>query len=112
MAKIPDCDRCRFYAHSPYMVCGISPSGPEGSSCPEFEPDPAAKPREPLEGGYYAGDWIPQQHWLTTEEQLGLLDTHPLFTGRCPNCEMPIRQTEPPRVHWDCDECGWMDDSV
>jgi len=25
---------------------------------------------------------------------------------------MPLLQTEPPRVHWDCEHCGWVDDSV
>jgi hypothetical protein len=46
--------------------------------------------------------------------RLGLverLDSDPLFTGRYPDCEMPLLQTDPPRVHWDCD-CGWVDDSV
>ena len=45
-------------------------------------------------------------------QQLELLDTHPLFTGRCPQCEMTYPQYETPPVHWDCPECGWMDDSV
>ena len=45
-------------------------------------------------------------------QQLELLDTHSLFTGRCPECEMTYPQYETPPVHWDCPECGWMDDSV
>jgi hypothetical protein len=45
-------------------------------------------------------------------QQLELLDTHPLFTGRCPQCEMTYPKYEQPPVHWDCPECGWMDDSV
>jgi hypothetical protein len=44
---------------------------------------------------------------LTNEQRLELLDTHPLFTGRCPNCEIPPHQAQPPRVHWDCEYCGW-----
>ena len=48
----------------------------------------------------------------TDEEKLALLDWHPMFTGRCPNCEMPLHQTDPPRVHWDCEHCGWVDDSI
>jgi len=43
---------------------------------------------------------------------LELLDTHPLFTGLCPQCEHPFPKYERPPVHWDCAECGWMDDSV
>lgn len=49
---------------------------------------------------------------LTLEQQMALLGTHPLFTGHCPECEMPILETEPPKVHWDCSECGWKDDSI
>lgn len=93
------------------MVCGVNPCGPTGDECPDFD---AVAPRgEPFGGGYYAGDWIPQQPaQITDEQRLALLDWHPLFTGRCPNCEILIRQTKPPRMHWDCDECGWMDDSI
>ena len=53
----------------------------------------------------------PIQRW-TTVQKLELLDTHPMFTGRCPNCEIPMLQTEPPRLHWDCERCGWVDDRV
>lgn len=76
------------------MVCGVNPCGPDGDECPDFD---AIAPRgEPLEGGYYAGDWIPQLPTrITVEQQLALLDWHPMFTGRCPNCEMPIRDPCP-----------------
>jgi hypothetical protein len=33
------------------------------------------------------------------QQQLELLDTHPLFTGRCPRCEMTYPQYETPAVH-------------
>jgi hypothetical protein len=45
-------------------------------------------------------------------QKLELLDAHPLFTGRCPQCERPFPQYETPPVHWNCSACGWMDDSV
>lgn len=67
------------------------------------------------EPAYYNGELIRQsQRRRTREEQLELLDTHPLFTGRCPRCEMPYPQDYKPLVHWDCPrpECGWKDDSV
>ncbi|MEM8614789.1 MAG: hypothetical protein AAGF93_22465 [Cyanobacteria bacterium P01_H01_bin.105] len=113
MPKIPDCDRCRYYANSPYMVCGVNPCGVKGNSCPDFEATPnIAEIREPIGGGYYAGDWIPQTSNPSIDQQLALLDWHPLFTGRCPNRERPIQQTQPPRVHWDCEQRGWLDDSV
>jgi hypothetical protein len=68
---------------------------------------------EPEGATYYNGELIlqPQQRW-TPEQQLELLDTHPLFTGRCPQCEMTYPQYETPPVHWDCSACGWMDDAV
>lgn len=67
----------------------------------------------PVGAAYYNGELVlePHNRW-TDEERLELLDWHPLFTGRCPNCEMPIHQTEPRRVHWGCDRCGWKDDTV
>ncbi|MEM6251393.1 MAG: hypothetical protein AAF821_00595 [Cyanobacteria bacterium P01_D01_bin.156] len=46
----------------------------------------------------------------TLQQQLARLNWHPMFTGRCPSCDMPIRQTQQQQVHWDCDQCGWMDD--
>ena len=49
---------------------------------------------------------------LSLEQKLELLDWHPIFTGRCPNCEMPIRLQSPPQVHWDCEACAWKDDSI
>jgi hypothetical protein len=69
---------------------------------------------EPTGVSYYAGELIlqPQQRW-TREEQLELLDTHPLFTGKCPQCGYQFeRDYTACCVHWDCSECGWMDDTV
>jgi len=53
----------------------------------------------------------PRQRW-TKEEQLELLDTHPLFTGKCPQCGYQFERDYTARVHWDCPECGWIDDAV
>ena len=62
---------------------------------------------------YYSGDPIsPITDRLTLEQKLDLMDWHPIFTGRCPNCETPMLETQPPRVHWDCSECSWVDDTV
>lgn len=65
------------------------------------------------ERSFYNGEEIiqPQQRW-TREEQLNLLDWHPMFTGRCPHCERPFPKYEKPPVHWDCSACGWTDDTV
>lgn len=148
MHKIPDCDRCCYYAHDYHLVCVPHPDGPEGDSCPDFAPNPDLEgkwfkdflslqwqqqentgaeepfsnpfdlePNEDLwqpEGAvYYAGELIvqPRQH-LTPEEQLWLLDNHPLFTGVCPECGYRFDRDYTVRVHWDCPECGWMDDTV
>lgn len=40
---------------------------------------------------------------LTGQEMLTLLDTHPLFTGRCPCCEIPLKVDKP---EWHCHQCG------
>lgn len=115
MPKISDCDRCRFYEANPYIVCANFPSGPQDNFCPHFAVDPNVEPEElwePEGASYYNGELIvqPYQRW-TPEEQLELLDTHPMFTGRCPQCGAEFERDYTARVHWDC-KCGWLDDSV
>jgi hypothetical protein len=116
MSKIPECDRCRFNLRNPYLVCHDYPAGPPEDSCLHFAPDPDAKPEElwePEGASYYNGELIlqPRQR-RTTQEQLELLDTHPLFTGKCPSCGYRFSPDNPPEVHWDCPQCGWIDDTV
>ena len=49
---------------------------------------------------FYNGEEIVQAQQLwTREEMLELLDSHPLFTNRCPNCEMPFPRFEKPLIH-------------
>lgn len=108
MPKIPECDRCQYFINSPYLVCGVNPCGPKGNTCDDFAPHAdagGATERNPLGGGY-AGDWIPKPFpTMSAEEQLALLDWHPQFTGRCPNCEIPISATEDSQ--WTCPHCQW-----
>ena len=116
MSKIPECDRCRFNIRNPYLVCDEHPTGPPGDSCLHFAPDPDAESEElwePEGASYYNGELIlqPRQRW-TREEQLELLDSHPLFTGKCPKCSYRFPPDNPPKVHWDCPMCGWVDDTV
>jgi hypothetical protein len=116
MPKLPECDRCQLYARNPHLVCAVHPAGPTADTCLDFHKDPNAAPDElwePEGASYYNGELIlqPRQRW-TTAEKLELLDTHPLFTGRCPQCSHPFPQSKTPPMHWDCAECGWMDDSV
>ena len=47
---------------------------------------------------------------LTPEQRLEILETHPLFTGKCPQCGHEF--ADYPLIHWDCPACGWIDDSV
>ena len=65
-----------------------------------------------IERSYYNGEEIrqPAQRW-SQEQQLWLLDNHPLFTGKCPSCGAEFDRDYTSRVHWDC-PCGWMDDSI
>lgn len=127
MSERTTCDRCLYYAHSPYMVCAVHPKGPKNNPCDDFRE--ASKTEEQGESdplGWFSDDWqpaLPPGRYLgevieqpvthqTLVERLEMLNWHPLFTGRCPNCEMPIQATQPPRVHWDCAACGWVDDTV
>jgi hypothetical protein len=109
MPKIPDCDRCQYFLNSLYLVCAINPCGPEGDTCEDFSVIAQADTeveRQSLGGGYYLGDWIPQPFPIATvEEQTALLDWHPLFTGRCPNCETPVVETV--EGGWKCGHCEW-----
>ncbi|MBD2093594.1 hypothetical protein H6F90_00295 [Trichocoleus sp. FACHB-591] len=113
--KVPECDRCILYAHNPHLVCTVHPEGTSSDTCLDFQHDPTADPEElwePEGASYYNGELIvtPEQRWSRLEK-LALLDSHPMFTGRCPQCETGIA-SEIPRVHWDCRHCGWADDSV
>lgn len=40
---------------------------------------------------------------LTQEDKMKLLNTHPLFTGRCPCCEIPLKVEKP---EWHCHQCS------
>ena len=118
MGKIHLCDTCQFYSHDPHLVCGIHPYGVHGNDCIDYRrrEDLIEEDEEqwsPTGYYWYDGDLIPIEHQrLTREEQLELLDSHPLFTGVCPECGYQFPKENPPAVHWDCPACGWVDDSV
>lgn len=129
--RLPECDLCQFYTGSPFLFCTVHPTGVESDRCLDFREDNTRRWEQFLaldwvavsedghgeqwepEGASYDGELIltPEQRW-NQEEQAELLDWHPMFTGRCPECERPMIQTDPPRVHWDCSECGWKDETV
>jgi hypothetical protein len=125
--SFPPCDRCQFYARSSYTVCAVHPKGVEEKRCLDFREDPKAEPQElwepenaryidenlVLERSYYNGEEIaPPQRQLTPEQQWQVLESHPLFTGHCPRCSYQFPSHVPELIHFDCPECGWIDDSV
>ena len=61
--------------------------------------DGASAQWEPEGASYYGNELVitTEQRW-NREQKAALLDWHPLFTGRCPSCEVSLPQTEPPRV--------------
>jgi hypothetical protein len=114
MPKISDCDRCQFYSHNPHLVCAVHPIGVEGK-CSDFKHDPNSLADEdeqwaPLGYCWFEGELFPRR--LTPEEQLAILDSHPIFTGMCPKCGREFDRNNLPLIHWDCPLCGWIDDSV
>ena len=112
MAKTDECYRCqRFsgYCGSQYLVCGIHPSGPTETPCPDFAK--VTEQYEPLGGAYYNGELILQPtHYLSTAGRLEILETHPFFTAICPECKAAIRGEG--IVHYDCESCGFKDELI
>lgn len=84
--------------------------------CPDYELDPNSLGNddwwEAEEFAFYGSERIASPvERLTKAQQLELLLWHPLFTGLCPQCRHPF-SGDGNRVHWDCQECGWRDDTV
>ncbi len=106
------------------MICGFHPAGVEGNHCVDFKAAlPEAVVRDDLldwysdrwqpQGASYYGDELILEPFKgrSLEQRLELLDSHPLFTGRCPQCERGIKAITG-QIHYDCENCGWVDDSV
>lgn len=114
--KLPQCDTCQFYSHSIYMVCAVHPCGVTGNECLDFRPKSDIQFEEswtPEGYAFYNGELIRQPRQMRTPSELmELLDTHPLFTGYCPRCNYQFERKFRSVVHWDCPNCGWVDDSV
>ena len=106
MAKIDQCDRCKFYWHNPHLICALHPSGVT-KDCADYQPDPIYEDQEqwcPVGYTYYNGELIKlPEHKPSQVEQLWLLENHPCFTGQCSRCgySFPAHSR-----NWDCPECG------
>jgi hypothetical protein len=107
MPKIPDCDRCQFYAHDDHLVCAVHPQGVE-EKCGDFQADPNFVGEEQWSpGGYYCweGELYPMgSTGITPEERLAILNSHPLLTGKCPQCGADCNQQGYEAY---CPVCGW-----
>jgi hypothetical protein len=59
---------------------------------------------------YYCSDQF-YRLCIISDRGMEILDNHPFFTGVCPQCRYRFEQDNLP-VHFDCPDCGWIDDSV
>ena len=115
MPKIPDCDRCYLYAHNPHLICAVHPEGVDTDKCLDFRLDPNTKIEEqwsPQDYSWYGDELIANRpSRYSQSEQLEILNNHPFFTGVCPQCRHEFNRDDR-IVHYDCPDCGWVDDSV
>jgi predicted Zn-ribbon and HTH transcriptional regulator len=67
----------------------------------------------PEDAAYYNGELIhqPSQRW-TRGQQLELLMAHPLFTGKCPQCQYQFPQNALAASSCSCPACEWIEDGV
>lgn len=124
MPRLPECSRCRFYSGNPHLICAVVPGGPDSLECHHFAPDPDIEPEElwePLGARYIDNELVIERSRSALAEcdrkvieivQLDPTSWHPMHTGKCPRCDAEFDRDYTARVHWDCSECGWKDDSV
>ncbi|MEO0538618.1 MAG: hypothetical protein AAF215_32760 [Cyanobacteria bacterium P01_A01_bin.123] len=85
------CQRFSGYLGEEYLVYAVHPSGPAKIPCPNFAD-------EPLRAEHYGGELvIMSEHYLNREDCLEILNTYPLFTGKCPEFDALIPYGD--RVH-------------
>lgn len=118
MGKTHLCDTCQFDSNDPHFVCAVHPYGSHSNECLDYRQreDLIEEDEElwsPMGYYWYNGKLIPvKRQRLTREEKLERLDTHPFFTGICPECGEQFPKDNPPTVHWDCPSCQFIDDRV
>ncbi|WP_017711153.1 hypothetical protein [Prochlorothrix hollandica] len=109
MHQLNCCASCHYYARNPNIVCALHPAGQSQGYCADYQ-----QGELPLAVAWASQGTTPEDDPSGDPVQVAqrrqhLLDWHPLFTGRCPECEMPI--ADPGVPHWDCSHCGWGYDS-
>jgi hypothetical protein len=103
-----ECQRCQLcsgFLGDEYLVRGIFPLGPSVIPCPDFAE--VTEDCVPVGAAYYNGALVlGSSAYLTTADRPELIDTHPLFTNKCPSCGFVF--AEAPAIYWDCPnpDCG------
>jgi len=96
-------------------VCAIHPSGVEGNRCPDFLLDPEVKELWSPIGFIFIDEQLfrkPITYQVdfeltrTRSQEWEILETHPFFTGVCPNCGESYPQ-KVKIIHYDCQ--SWLD---
>jgi hypothetical protein len=90
--NLPKCASCKF-ARNP---CPIHPLDVHGDDCLDFRLQ-------------YKMDFTPT---LTRNEQWQLLNTHPIFTDKCPQCDSVYESLDScsawiVQTDWICPICDW-----
>lgn len=85
--NLPQCSTCQIYRND----CPVHPLGVNGDDCLDFRLK-------------YETELKPK---LTREEQWQVFNTHPLFSGECPQCSHIYDQFSL-RTDWTCPACGWQ----
>lgn len=84
--NLPQCSACKIYRNG----CPIHPQGSVGEVCLDFRLQ------------YETGS-IPQ---LTRDKQWQIFHTHPIFSGKCPQCGHKYDHISD-LTNWTCPACNW-----
>jgi hypothetical protein len=102
------------------VVCAVHPDGVDGDRCPDFLLDPEFKELWSPIGFTFIDDQLYRmpivydvdfEPTLERSQQWEILNSHPFFTGVCPNCGGSYPHNVK-IIHYDCQSCGWMDDNL
>ncbi len=114
MSKTEECICCENfsgYQGEGFLVCAMHPAGPDETPCPDR--DLVEDDWFPSEVAYVDGELVlAQAPFLEVGDRNLAIMIHPRFTGRCPECDHEFDRCRLLSMPWDCDHCGWMDDST